>query len=87
MKTETIPTLGEVPVPAGATIVVLKPARRVVISLAARLTGLTEKALNQKIDNGDFTEGREWHKGPDGRRYIDLDGYDAWVVSKHKRVA
>ena len=74
-------------IPAGSTVVVMKPARRVVISLAAALTGLSEKALNQKIDNGDFTENREWHRGPDGRRYIDMDGYDAWVISKGRRPA
>lgn len=76
--------LGDEPLPRGTTIVVLNPTRRVTIKLAARVTGLTEKAINMKIQEGVWREGHEWHRGEDGRRYIDLDGYNAWVVKGKK---
>lgn len=76
--------LGDTPIPNGSTIVMIQPTRRVVISLAAQVTGLTVKAINQKIDTGEWREGHEWHKAPDGRRYVDLDGYNAWVAKGKK---
>lgn len=61
------------------------PARFVTIGLASIVTGLTAKAINDKIDKGHWAEGREWTKGPDGRRYVDLRGYEKWVEKEAAR--
>lgn len=59
----------------------LNPRRYVHPSIAWLVTGYTEKAIQQKIDAGVWREGREWIKAPDGRRLVDLEGYDRWVES------
>jgi len=66
-----------------AAAVHVQAAPYVTIRLAATITGLSEKAINGKIDEGVWLEGREWRKGPDGRRYISLRGYAAWVEKRH----
>jgi hypothetical protein len=57
----------------------VSPAPYVTIPLAATITGLTEKAIERKIEDGVWIEGREWRRGPDGKRYISVRGYQAWV--------
>ena len=79
---EETPVVGESVLTPGHQVLALCPARMVVISLAARVTGLTVRAINGKIDDGHWIEGKEWHRGPDGRRYIDLEGYNSWVARK-----
>jgi hypothetical protein len=59
--------------------IVIGPAPYVVIHLAARITGLSEKAIRRKIEEGVWLEGREYIRGPDGHIYISLKGYTAWV--------
>jgi hypothetical protein len=61
--------------------------RRILSSwnLFSRMSGLSEKAINDKIDKGVWAEGREWHRAPDGRRYVDVKGYEAWVGSGNAR--
>jgi len=54
-------------------------ARFVTVHLAEKLTGLTEKAIRRKIEDGVWLQGREYRRGPDGRIYIDMKGYAAWV--------
>ncbi|MBK6788947.1 MAG: excisionase [Betaproteobacteria bacterium] len=61
------------------SVVQVQAASYVTIKLAAAITGLSEKAINGKIDEGIWLEGKEWRRGPDGRRYISLRGYAAWV--------
>lgn len=57
------------------------PARFVTIELGATVTGLTEKAIRRKIEDGVWIEGREYRRQvDDGRIYIDLKGYEAWVA-------
>ena len=51
----------------------------VTIKLAAAQTGLSEKAIRRKIEEGVWLEGREWRRAPDGRLYISLRGYQAWI--------
>jgi hypothetical protein len=58
----------------------IAPARRVRPALAAALTGLTQKAIERKIEEGVWVEGQEYHRGPDGLLYVDLEGYDRWVA-------
>ena len=57
----------------------LVPPRYVQLHVAELLTGYTEKAINGKIDNGIWVEGKVWRRAPDGRRLIDLRGYEIWV--------
>jgi hypothetical protein len=56
------------------------PARFVTIDLASACTGLTEKAIRKKIEDGVWTEGMEYRRQVDDKRiYIDLQGYAKWV--------
>lgn len=55
------------------------PAPYVTVKLAATLTGLTEKAIRRKIEEGKWLEGREYRKSPDGGVFISIKGYAAWV--------
>lgn len=60
------------------TTVAVAPARYVRIPLAASLTGLSVKAIEKKIEDGVWLEGREYKRK--GREiYIDLKGYEQWV--------
>jgi len=54
-------------------------ATYVTIKAAAAATGLTEKAIRCKISEGVWVEGREWRRAPDGRLYISMRGYQAWI--------
>ena len=51
----------------------------VTIKKAAELTGLSEKAIRRKREEGVWREGREIVIGPDKRIYIDLNWYAKWV--------
>lgn len=64
--------------------IALAPERYVTIEVAATITGYSEKAIEHKIANGVWIEGREWRKAPDGRRLIDREGYQRWVESQSR---
>lgn len=55
------------------------PAPYVTISLAAAITGLTEKAIRRKIEEGKWLEGREYRRSPDGGIFMSLKGFTQWV--------
>ncbi len=57
----------------------LSPAPYVTISLAATITGLTQKAIRRKIEDGKWIEGREFRRSPDGGIFISIKGYMQWV--------
>lgn len=59
--------------------VMIYPAPYVTIPLAAMITGLTEKAIRRKIEEGKWLEGREYKRSPDGGIFISIKGYAAWV--------
>ncbi|QII84206.1 DUF1233 family excisionase [Bordetella hinzii] len=61
------------------TVVQVAAAPYVTISLAAAITGLTEKAIRRKIEEGKWVEGREYRRSPDGGLFISVKGYQAWV--------
>ena len=61
--------------------VVVNSAPRVVISLAAILTGLTQKAIRRKIEEGKWIAGNEYHRDPDGRIWIEIQRVMQWVVA------
>jgi hypothetical protein len=55
------------------------PTRYVLLALAALVTGYSVKAMERKIERGDWVEGKVWRRAPDGRILIDLIGYQKWV--------
>jgi hypothetical protein len=58
---------------------VVAPVRYVLLPLANRVTGYSVKAMERKIERGDWVEGRVWRRAPDGHILIDLLGYQKWV--------
>jgi hypothetical protein len=60
----------------------IMPARYVRIVLAQALTGYTVKAIERKIERGDWVEGKLWRRAPDGRIVIDMTGYHQWVEGR-----
>lgn len=58
------------------------PARYVLLPLANAITGYTVKAMERKIERGDWAEGKVWRRAPDGRILIDLQGYQRWVENR-----
>jgi hypothetical protein len=64
--------------------VMVAPARFVTIDLASKLTGLSEKAIRRKIEDGWWLEGQEYRRQADGRIYIDLRGYERWVETERE---
>ncbi|RQR68953.1 MULTISPECIES: excisionase [Burkholderia] len=57
----------------------IAPAPYVTVALAAMITGLTEKAIRRKIEDGKWLEGREYRRSPDGGIFISIKGYQQWV--------
>ncbi|MGL5631899.1 MAG: hypothetical protein ACRDD3_06010 [Azovibrio sp.] len=57
----------------------ISPAPYVTVPLAANITGLTEKAIRRKIEDGKWIEGREYRRSPDGGIFISVQGYKKWV--------
>lgn len=58
------------------------PAPYVTIAMAAILTGLSEKAIRRKIEDGKWIEGREFRRSPDNGIFVSLEGYKKWIESK-----
>lgn len=73
----TVPTAVEANV--GEPTVQVAPAPYVTISLAAAITGLSEKAIRRKIEDGKWLAGREFMRSPDGGIFISIRGYQAWI--------
>jgi len=57
-------------------------SRYVLLNLAAQMTGYTVKAMERKIERGDWIEGKVWLRAPDGRILIDLLGFQKWVENR-----
>ena len=55
------------------------PAPYVTIALAEAITGLSQKAIRRKIEDGKWLEGREYRRSEDGGIFISLQGYARWV--------
>lgn len=64
---------------ASLSLAQVAPAPYVTVALAAIITGLTEKAIRRKIEEGKWIEGREYRRSPDGGIFISLKGYQQWV--------
>ena len=59
--------------------IVVSTSRYVLLPLANLLTGYSVKAMERKIERGDWQEGKVWRRAPDGRILIDVVGYQRWV--------
>lgn len=57
----------------------VNPAPYVTVRLASTITGLSEKAIRRKIEEGKWLEGREYRRSEDGGIFISIKGYSAWV--------
>lgn len=57
-------------------------ARYVLLPLANAVTGYSVKAMERKIERGDWQEGKVWRRAPDGRIMIDILGYQRWVEGR-----
>lgn len=60
-------------------VIQVHPSPEVTVSLAATMTGLTEKAIRRKIEDGKWLEGREWFRSPDGGIFISVTGVSKWI--------
>jgi hypothetical protein len=49
------------------------------VPLFCNLTGYTPKAVQRKIEDGKWLEGRMYRRAPDGRITINLQEYYRWV--------
>ena len=68
--------------PIGWHPVVVAPARYVLLPVANAITGYSVKAMERKIERGDWPEGKLWTRAPDGHILIDMMGYQRWVESR-----
>jgi hypothetical protein len=59
--------------------IVVATARYVLLPVANLLTGYSVKAMERKIERGDWQEGKVWKRAPDGRIVIDVLGYQRWI--------
>ena len=48
----------------------------------SELSGYTLDAIRSKIKRGDWIQGHEWQRAPDGRVLIDIGGFESWVSKK-----
>lgn len=60
----------------------LVPSRYVLLPLANLITGYSVKAMERKIERGDWQEGKVWKRAPDGHILIDIMGYQKWVEGR-----
>lgn len=65
--------------PSSVAPIGLAPARYVTLKHAELLTGYGVKAMEHKIASGVWLEGKVWRRAPDGRRLVDMRGYEDWV--------
>ena len=48
----------------------------------SKMSGYSPDAIRSKIKRGDWIQGHEWQRAPDGRTLIDIPGVEAWVSGK-----
>jgi hypothetical protein len=54
-------------------------ARYVLLGVATAITGYSVKAMQRKIERGDWAEGKVWLRAPDGRILLSIEGFEKWV--------
>lgn len=57
----------------------VSPPPHVRISVYAAMSGWTEKAIRRKIEDGKWTEGKEYFRTPDNEIMISIQGVARWV--------
>lgn len=62
--------------------IAVAPAKYVLLPLAEAITGYTIKAIERKIERGDWIEGKVWIRAPDGRILLNVPGYERWVEGR-----
>lgn len=67
---------------ASQNAAVVASARYVLLPLAHLLTGYSVKAIQRKIERGDWPEGKVWRHAPDGHVVVDMMGYERWVEGR-----
>jgi hypothetical protein len=55
--------------------------RFITVDKMADETGYTRNAIYKKCNDGVWRQGEVWHRAPDGRILIDIEGYERWVLS------
>ena len=61
---------------------VVSPAPYVTISLFSSISGLTRKAIERKIEDGKWIEGKEYRRSPDGGIFVSIEGFAQWLEKK-----
>jgi hypothetical protein len=46
------------------------------------MTGYSVKAMQRKIERGDWIEGKVWLRAPDGRILVSIEGFERWVEGR-----
>jgi hypothetical protein len=57
-------------------------SRYVLLNMAAQMTRYTVKAIDRKIERGDWIEGKVWLRAPDGRILIHVSGFQRWGADR-----
>jgi hypothetical protein len=63
-------------------LVVVVPARYLLLPLASLLTGDSVKAMQRQIERGDRHKDKAWRLAPDGPIVIALIGYQKWAEDR-----
>ncbi len=50
------------------------------------LTGWTKKAVEGKIYKGQWLEGKEYSKAPDGSLVVSIVGYEQWIKKSKAKI-
>lgn len=53
----------------------------VTVKKFAELSGYSEQAIRRKIERKVWPEDKVWHRAPDRRSLISIEGYNEWVQS------
>lgn len=61
---------------------VVSPAPYVTVSLFSTISGLTRKAIERKIEDGKWVEGKEYRRSPDGGIFVSIEGFKQWLEKK-----
>lgn len=61
---------------------VVAPAPYVTITLFSTISGLSRKAVERKIEDGKWVEGREYRRSPDGGVFVSIQGFSQWLEKK-----
>ncbi|MFZ2736661.1 MAG: excisionase [Burkholderiaceae bacterium] len=64
---------------APESAMMVSPAPYVTVKLAAAITGMSEKAIRRKMEDGKWLQDREYRRTPDGCIMVSMKGFQKWV--------